>query len=112
VYYILKRKTNTTMADNNLNAYKEYFIKMAKGEIPYSKFYVVNMGKSHTEEPVTVKLVTPTEVAVEQAKVELKTDLQNTIRGSKRVMEDGIYTGHSKRKPPGNKTLNRKPLWN
>jgi hypothetical protein len=99
------------MGDTNLNAYKDYFIKMAKGEIPYSHFYVIDMKRNDNTPRVNIKLVAPTEEAVEQAKVEINLDDHNSIRGSKRAVEDDIYDRNVKRKPPGRKTLNRKPLW-
>jgi len=105
------------MADNyNIEEWKAYFVKMAKGEIPYSKFYVVNNKTTTAKKDPSLKLVTPTEQAVEQAKSEIKSK-----RGIKRSYEeDPIIIRDNKRKPPGSKHLsknnkqiiNRRPLWN
>ena len=113
------------MSSNNLNAYKEYFIKMAKGEIPYSQFYIVKSASNNIKQPVNVTMVAPTEQAVEQAKSELRTNSskkpiretnskKKTIRGTKRSRGAEIFTkDNKKRKPPGTKILNTKTqLWN
>ena len=93
------------MADNyNIKEWKTYFVKMAKGEIPYSKFYVVNNQTTTTKKETPITLVSPTEQAVEQAKSELKSN-----RGIKRSYEeDDIIINDNKKRPPGNRVIIKK----
>ena len=104
------------MNTDNTEDWRAYFVKMAKGEIPYSKFYIVNDNLNVTKKDEPLTLVTPTQQAVEQAKSELK-----SIRRKKRPYEeDPIVIRDNKRKPPGSKhlskkikqTSNKRQLWN
>lgn len=80
---------------------------MARGEIPNSNFYIVSGKSTNGIESVKVNLVTPTEQAVEQAKVEIRSQPKKTIRGIKRHHENDYIFDAKKKKgiPPGIKRV-------
>jgi hypothetical protein len=104
------------MNTDNTEDWRAYFVKMAKGEIPYSKFYIVNDNFNVTKKDEPLTLVTLTQQAVEQAKSELKSIRRRKIP----YEEDPIVIRDNKRKPPGSKhlskkikqTSNKRQLWN
>lgn len=70
----------------NMKAWKEHFQNPPKS---YKTFYTIGRAKQHGEQLDPIKLVTPTEMVVEQA----KSDLQR-----ERYMDD-LLKPHCKRKP-------------
>jgi hypothetical protein len=92
------------MSSDNMEDWKDYFVKMARGEIPYSKFYIVHGNVNSIKKDTPLTLVTPVEQAVEQAKSEVKTA---SVR-KRPYEEDPIVIRDNKRKPPGSKQLTKK----
>ncbi len=58
------------------NKWIEHYLKMVRGELPYKKYYVVPNIKSSQEGDGDIKVVTPTQAAVEQAKMVVKRKLE------------------------------------
>ena len=58
------------------NKWVEHYLKMVKGELPHRKYYIVEDRKENQKGEGGVKLVTPTQAVVEQAKLTMKCNLE------------------------------------
>ena len=95
------------MAEGNIENWKNFFVKMAEGKIPYNDFYVVDSVTSNNSqefniEKTAVKLISPTVEAVDMAKSELS-DLPIRERESEEILNKTVL--HSSKKPPGKRKI-------
>ena len=79
---------------------------MVKGELPYKTYYVVNDDKTNQHGNGDIKIVTPTQAAVDQAKMSMKRKVEEegTINTGKKRQ----YSQSGGRRPRGN-TTNKSP---
>jgi hypothetical protein len=116
------------MAGSDMTMWKDFFVKMAEGKIRHSNFYVlhdtqVNNSVNLNRDEVSVKLISPTQQAVDQSKATLdelpirerqvEQDLNKAvsavnrsnpkITAKRKIDKESKYTSESKK--------NRKTIW-
>ena len=83
--------------DNSQENFEKFFDQQAAGNVPYNKHFYVLDGPVQDGGAATVKLVTPTEQTVEQAKSELKETINKVAQERRRPQSNLKRHQHKRR---------------